>query len=175
MKLLQYHERRITCADGGLEGLAIFLNIFALIPVGKAKIKDAFIGIENAGAAAARAEAVDKPREFFEWSEFQNLHAPHCSQQPRHSYFGTRREAWRRFAGEATYPRRFGDARHRLSIIAKRCWHRDRRFARKRDSSLRRLRLPAAGRFGMTRPALPGGKKLHDNWNGNRRRGSRAC
>src|SRR6266436_9388576 len=31
----------------------------------------------------------------------------------------------------------------------------------------RKLRLPAAGRFGMTRPAFPGGKKLHDYWNGN--------
>src|SRR6266853_3727875 len=35
--------------------------------------------------------------------------------------------------------------------------------------------LPAAGRLGMTRPALPGGTNLHDYWNGNRRRGSRAC
>ena len=61
MKLLQKHEHRITCADGGLEGLAIFLNIFALIPVGKAKVKDAFIGMENAGAAGAHAVTVDKP------------------------------------------------------------------------------------------------------------------
>ena len=67
-------------ADGGLEGLAIFLNVFAVVPVGEAEIEDTFTGIESACASGARAEPVDEPGEFFEWSEFENLHALYCSQ-----------------------------------------------------------------------------------------------
>jgi hypothetical protein len=75
MQLLQQNELGIGCADGGLEGLAIFQNIFALVPVGEAEIEDAFAGIEHAGSARSGAETVDQPWEFLEWREFKNLYA----------------------------------------------------------------------------------------------------
>lgn len=66
--------------DGGLEGLTIFLNVFAVVPVGEAEIEDPFTGIESARASGAGAEPVDEPGQFFEWREFENLHALYRSQ-----------------------------------------------------------------------------------------------
>ena len=46
MELLQQNELRINCADGRLEDLAIFQNVFALVPVCKTEIEDAFAGVQ---------------------------------------------------------------------------------------------------------------------------------
>ena len=59
--------------------MAIFQNVFALVPVSIAEAEDAFAGVQYTGPAGSGAETVDEPRELLEWSEFENLHALRCA------------------------------------------------------------------------------------------------
>jgi hypothetical protein len=75
MELFQRHEREIARSDGRLEQLAIFYNIFVLVPLRETEIENTFTGVETAHTSAAGAEAVNEPLNFFERSEFKNLYA----------------------------------------------------------------------------------------------------
>ena|SRR5579859_7967245 len=118
MKLPERNERKIACPDCGLESLPVLQNRLTIVPIGEAEIQDVLAGTQNAGAASARAKAVDQPWKFLEWREFQNLYAAHRAQRPR------RRDRWTRlqprggFAGKSADTRGFGGAWHHVSIIA---------------------------------------------------------
>src|SRR5258706_8074539 len=118
MKLPERNERKIICADCGLESLPVFQDCFAIVPIGESQVKNMLAGSGDTGAAVARAESVDQPGKFFEWGEFQNLYAAHSPQRPRRGNRRTRLRWWGGFAGKAADPRGFGGAWHHVSIIA---------------------------------------------------------
>ncbi len=68
MDLLQGQQSRAFSSDSGLEEAAIFCYGFAGIPLQDAQIQN-FFSVEDAGAAGARAEAMDKPGNFRPGSE----------------------------------------------------------------------------------------------------------
>ena len=68
MDLLQGEQSSAFSSDSGLEEAAIFRYAFAGIPLHESKIQN-FLSVEDAGSAGARAEAMDKPRNFPQVSE----------------------------------------------------------------------------------------------------------
>ncbi len=65
MDLFQRDELEVRCAEGGLEAAAVLEDVFCAIPFGKTEIEN-FFAVQEADAAGAGAEAVDKPGEFCE-------------------------------------------------------------------------------------------------------------
>lgn len=59
-------------SQGGLEFATIGEDVFAGVPFHETEVEDVF-GFEGACAAGAGAEAVDKPGEFGERKEFEDL------------------------------------------------------------------------------------------------------
>lgn len=57
MELLEGDEGRIARAEGGLETAAVFEDIFAGIPVGKAEVEDGLV-VEGGDTAGAGGKAV---------------------------------------------------------------------------------------------------------------------
>ncbi len=70
--LFEDDERKFWDAEGGLEFFAIFDDVFASVPFGQAEVEDA-LAIEMGDAAGSGAEAVEKPGEFLEGVELENL------------------------------------------------------------------------------------------------------
>lgn len=70
--MFERSKREFLRTDGGLKTAAIFEDVFAGVPVGKAEVEDGF-AIEIADAAEASAEAMDEPGEFKEGGKSQDL------------------------------------------------------------------------------------------------------
>ena len=81
MDLFEGRELEIRGVQGRLKLAAVFEDGFARVPFHEAKIQN-FFGCELAGAAGARAEAVDEPREFAEGFEFKDLQAAGFAKTP---------------------------------------------------------------------------------------------
>ncbi len=62
--LFQRDELEIGCAEGGLEPVAVFDDVFFGVPFGETEVKHLFT-VEGADAAGFGAEAVDEPGEFY--------------------------------------------------------------------------------------------------------------
>ncbi len=89
MNLLEWDERELLRAEGGLETAAVFQDVFAGIPIGKAEVEDGF-AIELADASRARAEAVNEPGEFLKSIELKNPQPAGRDKRPRRSDGGRR-------------------------------------------------------------------------------------
>jgi hypothetical protein len=68
-----------------LEAAAVFLDVFASVPVGEAQVEDFFVG-ERADAAGSGAEGVDQPGEFGEGGDLEQLETGGGASGPRASW-----------------------------------------------------------------------------------------
>ncbi len=72
MNLLKIDQREFLSAEGGLEFLAVFEDVFAGVPFGEAEVEDG-VTVEIGDAAWGSAETVEKPGEFCEGVEFEDF------------------------------------------------------------------------------------------------------
>jgi len=79
--LLESREVEIRGAQSGLKFASIGEDVFASVPFHEAEVQDLF-GFESTCAAGAGAEGVDKPGEFAEGSEFEELEALGFAEAP---------------------------------------------------------------------------------------------
>ena len=70
--LLQSDQRKILCAERGLEALSIPEDVLFAVPLLKTQVQDA-LAVQLADAADAGAESMDKPGQSAERSQLQNL------------------------------------------------------------------------------------------------------
>jgi hypothetical protein len=82
MNLLEWDKSELSGAERGLELAAVFENVFAGIPVGKAEVEN-LLAVEIADAAGSSAEAVDKPGEFQERLDLENTEVADAGETPR--------------------------------------------------------------------------------------------
>ena len=74
MKLFEGYERNILRSDGGLKQPAVFLNVRAAIPLGKAEIEH-FVAAQRADPSLRSAETVNQPWDFVERRNLQDTNA----------------------------------------------------------------------------------------------------
>jgi len=72
VELFEGDKRERAGAEYGLEAAAVFEDVFAGVPAGKAKVEDA-LAVKFRGAAGKGREAVNEPRKFREGRDFKNL------------------------------------------------------------------------------------------------------
>ena len=82
MNLFERDECKVPGADGGSKAAAIFEDVFAGVPIGKAQIEDELV-VEIADAAGAGAESVDEPGKFLERLQLQDPQAARADELPR--------------------------------------------------------------------------------------------
>lgn len=79
--LLQRDEWKIGGREGGLEAAAVFLDVFAGVPVGEAEIEDV-IAVERADAAGTCREAVTEPGQFGKGGDLEDFDGVRRSGRP---------------------------------------------------------------------------------------------
>lgn len=82
MDLHEWDENDVGGAECGLEKAAVFENVFAGIPAGKAEVEN-LLAVEIADAAGSCAEAMDEPGEFQERLKLENTEVASAGESPR--------------------------------------------------------------------------------------------
>src|SRR5260370_2997326 len=81
MNLFQRDEFEVRRAEGWLEAVAVLENVFSAVPFGKTEIED-FFAFQKADAAGAGAETMDKPGDFRERGDLEDLNGTDFAFEP---------------------------------------------------------------------------------------------
>jgi heme-degrading monooxygenase HmoA len=97
--LFERDESEVAGAQGGLEAAAVFEDVFAGVPVGKAEVQDA-LAVKFGDAAREGGEAVNEPGDFREHGNLEDLQGFRGVHLPLHGWRAMRpRSTVRRAAG----------------------------------------------------------------------------